>query len=163
MKSYRLKQVQVLPISLEEAWDFFSSPHNLEKITPKDMRFDVISEVPDGKVYSGQIIKYIVSPVLNIPIHWVTEITHVEDQKYFVDNQRVGPYAMWHHQHIFKSVPGGVEMTDIVDYALPMGILGQFAHWLFVKRQVEQIFSFRRSTLTNFFGNRQQLNPAMAS
>ena len=153
MKSYRIKQVQVLPISLEEAWDFFSTPNNLEKITPKDMRFDVISEVPYGTVFSGQIIKYIVSPILNIPIHWVTEVTHVEEQKYFVDNQRIGPYAMWHHQHIFKAVPGGVEMTDIVDYGLPLGPLGAIAHGLFVKKQVQQIFSHRYKVLEELFGS----------
>ena len=100
----------------------------------------------------GQIIKYIVTPVMGLPLRWVTEITHVEDQKYFVDEQRFGPYSLWHHKHFIKDIPGGVEMIDIVDYKLPLGVLGRIAHPLFVKRQLNQIFNYRYNKLVELFG-----------
>jgi ligand-binding SRPBCC domain-containing protein len=142
-KVYSIKTVQNLPISLEQAWDFFSSPANLKEITPDELGFNIISKHHGEKMYPGQIIEYKVSPVLNIPIYWMTEITHVEDKKYFVDEQRFGPYGMWHHQHHFKAVDGGVEMTDIVHYKLPFWFLGDIAHFLFVKRQLQGIFYYR--------------------
>ena len=119
---YRLKTIQSLPISIEKAWDFLSDPGNLKTITPNYMGFKILEGAED-KMYAGQIIKYIVSPVLGIPLRWVTEITHVEDQKYFVDEQRFGPYSLWHHKHFIKAIPGGVEMIDIVDYKLPLECL----------------------------------------
>lgn len=106
-------------------------------------------------MYAGQIITYRVSPVLGIPLFWMTEITHVREGEYFVDEQRKGPYAMWHHQHFFKPIPGGVEMTDIVNYELPLGILGDIAHLLFVKKQVEGIFEYRVKALEDRFGRYQ--------
>ena len=124
MKIYSLTKKQFLPISLDQAWDFFSSPINLKKITPEYMGFEITSDLGDGKMYPGQIITYVVTPVLGIPMSWATEITHVVDKKYFVDEQRFGPYTFWHHQHWFKTVEGGVEMTDIVNYGLPLGFLG---------------------------------------
>ena len=155
MKIHQLKTVQRLNMSLEEAWDFFSSPLNLGKITPAKLKFHILSNLGDGKMYPGQLIKYHVTPLLGIKMYWVTEITHVEDGKFFVDEQRVGPYAMWHHQHHFKEIPGGVEMTDIVDYGLPLGPLGAIAHGLFVKRQVEEIFNYRYKVLEELFGEPQ--------
>ena len=151
MKIYNLKRVQELPIGLEEAWDFFSSPGNLKKITPAKMGFDIISEGSDEPMYPGMIIRYMVRPTLNIPIHWVTEITHVSRPYYFVDEQRFGPYAFWHHQHKFKPVDNGVLMEDEVNYALPLGILGNIAHWAFVKKQLNEIFDHRYETLANYF------------
>lgn len=150
MAIYQLKRVQTLPISLEEAWDFFSSPLNLEKITPDYMRFEVIGECP-GKMYPGQVISYHVRPILGIPLFWLTEITHVDPLRFFVDEQRFGPYAFWHHQHIFEEVEGGVRMTDWVHYKLPLGFLGQFAHVLFVKKQLNGIFDFRYRILERHF------------
>ena len=124
---YRLKTMQNLPISQEKAWDFLSDPSNLKTITPDYMGFEILEGAED-KMFAGQIIKYIVTPVLGIPLRWVTEITHVENLKYFVDEQRFGPYSLWHHKHFIKPIPGGVEMIDIVDYKLPLGVLGRLAH-----------------------------------
>lgn len=150
MKTYQLKSVQFLPISLEEAWAFFSDPRNLNKITPSEMNFQILDDLP-ARVYPGMIIRYKVSPMLGIKMNWVTEITQVEDKAFFIDDQRVGPYKLWHHQHIFREVEGGVEMTDIVTYAIPFGILGQIAGKLFVHDKVKGIFTYRESVLDNLF------------
>ena len=155
MKLYQLHRIQKLPVSLEKAWEFFSSPHNLAKITPSKMNFQVLSGA-DRKVFSGQIIVYKVSPVLGIPLTWVTEITHVDPGKYFVDEQRFGPYALWHHKHFFREIPGGVEMEDIVDYKVPMGVLGRMANGLFVRKQLEGVFDFRWQYLEKHFGTFQE-------
>jgi ligand-binding SRPBCC domain-containing protein len=106
----------------------------------------------EKEMFAGQIIQYIVTPVLGIPMKWVTEITHVVDKKYFVDEQRFGPYALWHHKHFLKEIPGGVEMEDIVDYKVPMGILGQMAHPFLVKPKLKEIFDYRRAKLIELFG-----------
>ncbi len=153
MPVYSLKRIQYLPITLDQAWDFFSSPLNLKEITPKHMDFKVLSD-PDffQKMYTGQIITYTVKPILGIPLFWMTEIKHVEKGAFFIDEQRVGPYNIWHHQHHFKAVPGGVEMIDLVHYQLPLGFLGAIAHWLFVKRQLTQIFDYRWVKLETLFG-----------
>ena len=142
-KVYSLKTVQRIPISLDKAWDFFSNPANLQAITPADMGFKIISKHHGEKMYAGQVIEYYVSPLFKIPLYWMTEITHVEDKKYFVDEQRFGPYSLWHHQHHFKEVDGMVEMTDIVHYKLPFWFLGDIAQALFVKKQLRQIFDYR--------------------
>lgn len=151
MKIYTLKSKQKLPISLEQAWDFFSDPMNLNTITPVDMGFKTLSGA-DRKMYPGQVIQYIVTPLLGIPMKWVTEITHVIDKEYFVDEQRFGPYALWHHKHFFKEIPGGVEMEDIIDYKLPMGVLGQLMHPVLVRPRLEQIFAYRTKKLVEIFG-----------
>ncbi|AMQ00214.1 SRPBCC domain-containing protein [Pedobacter cryoconitis] len=154
MKAFHLKFSQFLPISLPEAWDFFSSPMNLAKITPKEMAFTVTSPIQaDEKMYPGMIITYKVSPVAGIKLNWMTEITQVSDQKYFIDEQRFGPYKFWHHQHHFKAVPGGVEMTDLLTYGLPMGIFGNIANSIFVARKLQQIFNFRRQKTIELFGD----------
>ncbi len=152
MKIYTLKRVQVLPISLQEAWDFFSSPKNLAEITPKHMGFSILYISGGNKMYPGQLIRYLVNIAPMVSLHWVTEITHVDEPKYFVDEQRFGPYALWHHQHHFRGVAGGIEMTDEVNYAIPFGILGQLANWLFVKKKVNAIFDHRFETLVEYFG-----------
>jgi ligand-binding SRPBCC domain-containing protein len=156
MAVYSLKTVQVLPVSLEQAWDFFSSPANLGAITPAKLGFNIISKHHGEKMYPGQIIEYTVKPVLGIPLYWMTEITHVEQGKFFVDEQRYGPYSMWHHQHHFREVSGGVEMTDIVHYKIPLWFLGDLAHALFVRRQLKEIFDYR-------FKKVQELFPTPAS
>jgi ligand-binding SRPBCC domain-containing protein len=152
MVMHRLITKQTLPISPEKAWAFFSSPRNLNEITPADMRFEILSDVPE-EMYEGLFIEYRVRPLFGIPMKWVTEITHVQPGRYFVDEQREGPYAIWHHEHHFKAVEGGVEMTDILHYRLPLGILGSaIAHPLLVKGRVNEIFSFREKRLIELFG-----------
>lgn len=152
-KVYSFKTVQKIPIGLDKAWDFFSSPANLQEITPGNLGFKIISKHHGDKMYAGQVIEYQVSPVLGIPLYWMTEITHVEDRKYFVDEQRYGPYSMWHHQHHFKMIEGGVEMTDIIHYKLPLWFLGDIANSLFVKKQLQQIFDHRFKKVEEMFGN----------
>jgi ligand-binding SRPBCC domain-containing protein len=147
---YQLKRTQFVKTDLETCWKFFSAPANLQVITPDYMRFKVLTEVPD-EMYHGLMISYKVSPVLRIPMNWVTEITYVKDKHYFVDEQRQGPYKLWHHEHHFKEVEGGVEMTDIVSYSLPFGFLGRFAHWLFVRKQLEAIFNYRVKKVDELF------------
>ncbi len=151
-KVYSLKTVQQLPISLDAAWDFFSSPANLQKITPDTMGFNIISKHHGDAMYAGQIIEYTVKPILGMPLYWMTEITHVVDKKYFVDEQRFGPYSLWHHQHHFKFVEGGVEMTDIVHYKMPYWFLGDIANALLVKKQLKGIFDFRFTKVEAMFG-----------
>lgn len=147
---YQLKRTQVVKIDLDTCWDFFSSPKNLQVITPDYMKFRVLTTVPE-KMYEGLMIAYKVSPVLGIPLNWVTEIKYVHDGQFFVDEQRTGPYKMWHHEHHFKAVAGGVEMTDIVSYELPFGFLGKIAHELFVKKQLEAIFAYRFAKVEALF------------
>ncbi len=151
MMIYTLHTKQNLPISLEEAWDFLSSPKNLQTITPSYMGFDIVSGA-DRNMYPGQIIQYKVSPLLGIKTTWVTEITHVVDKEYFVDEQRFGPYALWHHKHFLKQIPGGVEMEDIVDYKLPFGFLGSLGHPIIVKPKLKEIFDYRHKKLEELFG-----------
>ncbi len=150
MKTYQLKTVQILPVPLQEAWDFFTDPRNLNRITPQGMNFRILDELPD-RVYPGMIIRYTVSPIAGIPLNWVTEITQVKDKEFFIDDQRTGPYRIWHHQHLFRPLPQGTEMTDIVTYAIPFGIFGRLAGQLFVHRKVRQIFGFRRVALEQMF------------
>lgn len=145
-----LKSTQVLPVSMDQAWIFFSSPGNLNEITPADMTFRIISELPD-KMYPGLIIVYKVSPAFNIPMTWVTEITQVQEHSYFVDEQRKGPYRMWHHEHHFTEVVGGVQMTDILHYDVGKGVLGRIVSWLFVDKRVRDIFAFREKKLREIF------------
>jgi ligand-binding SRPBCC domain-containing protein len=151
MKLYQLKSKQFLPISLDEAWLFLSDPRNLKTITPDYMGFE-ICDGADRPMYQGQIIQYIVTPVLGIKTKWVTEITHVVDRAFFVDEQRFGPYAFWHHKHFLKEVPGGVEMEDIIDYKIPFGLLGQLVHTILVKPKLNEIFNYRTQKLTELFG-----------
>lgn len=151
MKIYTLHKKQNLPISVDEAWNFLSDPRNLKTITPDYMGFHILSGA-DRPMFPGQIIQYIVTPILGIKTKWVTEITHVKDKEYFVDEQRFGPYALWHHKHFIKPIEGGIEMEDIVDYKVPMGILGQMVHPFLVKPKLEEIFNYRTTKLEALFG-----------
>lgn len=151
MKIYRLHKKLNLPISVNEAWEFLSNPKNLKTITPDYMGFNILSGA-DRPMFAGQIIQYIVTPVLGIKTKWVTEITHVTDKQYFVDEQRFGPYALWHHKHFIKAIEGGVEMEDIIDYKLPFGILGQMVHPILVKPKLDEIFNHRTQKLEELFG-----------
>ncbi|MDG1697857.1 MAG: SRPBCC family protein [Polaribacter sp.] len=151
MKIYTLHKTQKLPITQEKAWEFLSNPKNLKIITPDYMSFNIISTI-DRPLYAGQIIQYIVTPILGIKTKWVSEITHIEDKKYFVDEQMYGPYSLWHHKHFIKEIEGGVEMEDIIDYKVPLGILGQIMHPILVKPKLEEIFSYRQKKLIDLFG-----------
>ena len=152
MGFHQLIRHQDIPASIGEVWDFICRPENLREITPAYMGFEIISsEVPEV-MYPGMIIAYKVRPVAGIPMTWVTEITHIEEGRYFVDEQRVGPYALWHHEHLLEPIEGGVRMTDIVSYRLPMGPLGDLVHALFVRRQLNSIFKFRIVAVEKRFG-----------
>ena len=135
MKIFKLKYSQKLPISLNEAWDFLSSPNNLELITPKSMDFN-ITDYDKKKAYPGQIIQYTVKPLLGIKINWVTEITQVQDKEFFVDEQRFGPYSFWHHKHFIKEIENGVLMEDVIHYKIPLGIIGYIVNSLIVKKNL---------------------------
>jgi len=152
MSVYSLKRVQNIPTTLEKAWGFFSSPDNLTRITPDALRLKVISRHHGDQVYAGQLIEYKLSPVPGFRVYWMTEITHVVPVRYFVDEQRRGPYSLWHHQHHFRQIEGGIEMTDIVHYQLPLAFLGSLAHGLFVSRQLGKIFAYRREKIEEVFG-----------
>lgn len=151
MKIYTLHKKQKLPISVDTAWQFLSDPKNLKVITPDYMSFNILSGA-DRPMFAGQIIQYIVTPVLGIKTKWVTEITNVVDKHYFVDEQRFGPYALWHHKHFIKEIEGGVEMEDIIDYKIPFGFIGQLAHPLLVKPKLNEIFEYRKQKLEALFG-----------
>lgn len=151
MKIYTLHAKQSLPISKQKAWDFLSDPKNLKVITPEYMGFHILSGA-DRPMFAGQIIQYIVTPVLGIKTKWVTEITQSEEGEYFVDEQRFGPYALWHHKHFIKEIDGGVEMEDIIDYKVPFGILGQLVHPFLVKPKLDEIFEYRKKKLEALFG-----------
>jgi ligand-binding SRPBCC domain-containing protein len=151
MGFYQLEKKQHLRASVAEVWDFISSPKNLKEITPGYMGFDIVSENLSEKMYAGMIIAYRVRPVLNIPLLWVTEITHVVENHFFIDEQRIGPYAFWHHQHFVEPAVNGVLMTDIVCYRPPFSILGNIANKLFISRQLESIFSYRQQVLAKRF------------
>ena len=151
-KIFRLSSKQKLPITLDEAWSFLSNPENLKTITPDYMSFDIISGA-DKSMFSGQIIQYIVTPVLGIKTTWVTEITHLVKNEYFVDEQRFGPYSLWHHKHFIKKIEGGVEMEDIIDYKIPFGFIGRIMHPIIVKPKLKEIFNYRQAKLIKMFGN----------
>jgi ligand-binding SRPBCC domain-containing protein len=148
---YQLKTKQIIPTDLETCWNFFSSPKNLKIITPEYMGFEVLFEIPE-KMYAGLMIEYEVKPLLGIPMKWITEITHVDEMKFFVDEQRKGPYQIWHHEHHFKQVENGIEMTDIVSYEIPFGVLGKIAQPLIVKNKLNQIFDYRFQKVEELFG-----------
>jgi ligand-binding SRPBCC domain-containing protein len=145
-----LKTELVLPLSLQEAWDFFATPANLNAVTPKELEFRITSDVPE-KMYEGMMISYKIKPMLNIPVDWLTEITHIKELSFFVDEQRKGPYKMWHHEHHFKEVPEGVLMTDLLYYDIGKSIFGWIAGKLFVHSKVEEIFQYRNKVLSTFF------------
>lgn len=148
---YTLTSKQILPISLDEAWHFFTLPKNLDKITPKDMDFRITNN-PSNTTYAGQIITYKIGVFPFFKNNWITEITHLENQKFFVDEQRFGPYTMWHHEHHFEETPeGNVLMTDIVNFKLPLGLLGNLMAGWWVSNKVRYIFQSRYRILANMF------------
>ena len=146
---YTLKRTQLLPIDVQTAWQFFSDPRNLPVITPPDLGFEITSDLPE-QMYAGMLVSYKVAAAPGIKVRWITEITHVRENEFFVDEQRFGPYRFWHHQHHFKAVAGGVEMTDLVSYLLPFQPFAQLAAPL-VRRRLEYIFDYRHATLETLF------------
>ena len=152
MKIFKLKYSQKLPISLNEAWDFLSSPSNLELITPKSMDFN-ITDYDNKKAYPGQIIQYTVKPLFGMKINWVTEITQVQDKEFFVDEQRFGPYSFWHHKHFIKEIENGVLMEDVIHYKIPLGPIGVLLNFLFINSKLKSIFKYRKQELIKTFGD----------
>ncbi|WP_313004529.1 SRPBCC family protein [Chryseobacterium gleum] len=151
---YRLYREQQLNCTIETAWKFFSSPHNLSEITPASMNFVVLSDVKDKPVFKGMEINYRVSPLLGIPMRWKTIITQVDELKSFTDFQESGPYKYWNHFHEFIPNEKGVLMKDTVDYELPLGFLGRIAHSLFIKEKLNSIFDFRYRILNDRFNSK---------
>ena len=151
MQLYQLHAKQCIKTDMNTAWEFLSDPKNLQRITPEAMGFNILAGA-DRKMFPGQVIHYTVSPFPGITTKWVTEITHLEDGKYFVDEQRFGPYALWHHKHFIKEIEGGVEMEDIIDYKVPFGWLGQLVQPILVKPKLEEIFAYRTKKLEELFG-----------
>lgn len=150
MKVYKKESVQHINASLEECWAFFSNPNNLQVITPKTMGFEV-TDYDDKFIYAGQIIQYKIAPFLGIPLNWMTEITIVKENNYFVDEQRFGPYTLWHHKHFFEATANGTQMTDIVHYALPFGFIGRIMNSLVVKNELKTIFEYRHKKIEELF------------
>ena len=157
---YTLTTEQVLNITINKAWDYFSSPENLSKITPPKMGFNITSDI-DMKAYKGQIITYKVSPFPFMKINWVTEITEVtevtevKNYNYFIDEQRFGPYKMWRHEHWFEELANGnTLMKDKISYKIPFGFLGHLAQRLFIKKQIRAVFDYRYLTLEKMFNDK---------
>jgi ligand-binding SRPBCC domain-containing protein len=148
---YTLHRTQKLPIPVTEAWGFFSAPSNLAVITPDSMGFVTLNG-DERKMFAGQVIIYTITPLFGIKLQWVTEITHVQEGTFFVDEQRFGPYSFWHHKHFFKEIDGGTEMEDIIHYKVPMGFLGRLLHPFLVKPKLEEIFAYRQKKLVELFG-----------
>lgn len=148
---YQLQRTQQLYCAMEMAWDFFSSPTNLSRITPEGIKFKMLSQLPDGHIFKGMVIDYTVSPMLGIPLNWRTEITQVNEHQSFTDTQRKGPYKLWHHLHEFIPNEHGVLMKDTVNYALPFSVVGRIAHKLFIRKKLDQIFDYRQRVCEVYF------------
>lgn len=159
MKVYRLHRVQRLPITLEQAWPFFSTPRNLERITPGFLNFVITSDPPED-IYAGLIITYRIAAVAGVPMTWATEIKHVEPLRRFVDEQRIGPFRFWYHEHSFRAVEDGIEMEDSVHYVMPWGWLGRLVHAVFIEARLRAIFDFRREYLAGLWQSAEALNPS---
>ncbi len=151
MKVYTLERKTILNTTLDKAWDYFSRPENLDEITPDDMRFKILTNVSGKKMHAGMIINYKIQPAPFMSFGWTTEISQSEDKHFFVDEQRFGPYAFWHHQHIFEDKGDHVIMTDIVNYAMPFGMLGRMVHALWVKNKLQGIFDYRTTVINRIF------------
>ncbi len=148
----QFETIQNLPIGIDEAWSFLSDPRNLKTITPPYMGFDIITESLPPQMYAGMIIAYKVRPIAGVPITWVTEITHLSEPDYFVDEQRFGPYAFWHHQHRLRPIDGGTAMEDLVHFKVPGGFLGDLLSPWLVLPKLREIFAYRQRKLTELFG-----------
>lgn len=153
MGFYQLKQEMTIKATKDEIWDFISSPENLKKITPKSMSFDITSKNLAEKIYPGMIISYTVKPLLGIKTLWVTEITQVKDKEYFIDEQRIGPYKIWHHEHFIESVDNGIKMIDIISYQPPFGFLGSIVNYFVIGKKLKAIFLYRKKSIEKIFNS----------
>lgn len=158
---YQLKRTQFIHADLQTCWKYFSAPSNLHIITPNYIDFRVHTPVPEN-MYEGLIIRYTIRPILGIPLTWISEIKTIREGNYFIDEQRKGPYGMWHHEHHFKEVEGGVEMTDLISYCMPLGFIGRFFHWLFIRKQLESIFDYRIRKADELFNSVQFVDSALS-
>ena len=159
MSTFQYKTEQFLPIGIDEAWSFFSSPKNLATITPAELDFKILSDVNDEEIYEGMKIDYIVKPLFKIPVHWQTEIIKVNKANSFTDRQLKGPYKVWEHTHTFNILNNGILMHDVINYQLPFGFAGNIAHALLVKKKIEHIFAYRKNILEKIFiQNKHALN-----
>lgn len=157
---YQLKRTQFINADLQTCWNYFSSPANLRVITPNYIDFKVHTIVPEN-LYEGLIIRYTIRPILGIPLNWISEIKIIREGNYFIDEQRRGPYGMWHHEHHFKEVEGGVEMTDLISYCMPFGFVGRFFHRLFIRKQLESIFDYRARKVDELFNTSVYVESAL--
>lgn len=149
---------QILNASVKYLWEFMQSPHNLEKITPASLQFRILNEIENDIMYNGQIVNYQVSPLFGIPLNWSSELKFIHPPFFFVDTQIEGPYKVWHHQHILKEInKNQTEMIDIVNYKLPLGIFGNLLNKLFIRKKVENIFSYRSKMLDELFNQQKNL------
>ena len=157
---YQLKRTQFIHADLQTCWNYFSSPANLRVITPNYVDFKVHTSVPET-LCEGLIIRYTIRPILGFPLSWISEIKTIRECDYFIDEQRRGPYGMWHHEHHFKEVEGGVEMTDLIAYCMPFGFIGRFFHWLFIRKQLEDIFAYRFRKVDELFNTSAYVESAL--
>ena len=153
MKIHNFSKIQIINTTIDKAWDFFSNPANLSKITPPSMNFEITSQLPD-KIYPGLIIIYKVSPLPFFRVNWVTEIRQAVEKKYFIDEQRFGPYKFWYHIHLFRPSANGLEMEDIVYYGLPFGYIGNLLGSAIVRRQLNYIFDYREKQIEKLFNQK---------
>lgn len=154
MGFYQFRREQFIQEPIESVWDFISSPKNLKTITPDYMGFDITSGNTPEKMYEGMIISYKVSPLLGIKTTWVTEITHVKENHYFVDEQRIGPYKLWHHQHFLEEKEGGTLMIDIVSYSPPFGFIGSLLNTIIIRKKLTEIFEYRTKVLDELYNQK---------
>jgi ligand-binding SRPBCC domain-containing protein len=153
MKPFYYNAQQLLPVSIDVAWDFFSSPRNLALITPPELSFRILTPLEKTEIYEGMIINYKVRPLFGIELRWQTEISGVDKPTSFIDRQVAGPYKTWEHTHTFIEAEGGTLVVDHVKYVLPFGLVGQLGHRLIVRKKIEKIFKYRSQVLTNIFSN----------
>lgn len=152
MKMYLKEWQQVVPAEMNAVWEFFSRPENLNKITPKDMDFEIVTKLEGLEMYPGMLVRYIVSPLPLMKSDWVTEITAMATHKYFIDEQRFGPFTFWHHQHHFKATDDGVLLTDILHYAVPFGPVGRMVNAIMINKRIDDIFTYRQAVIEDLFG-----------
>ncbi len=147
---YQIRRTQIIPADLQTCWGFFADSQNLLRITPPNMQMKPLTKEPEH-MYPGLMIAYKVTPLLGIKLTWITEITHVYEKQYFIDEQRKGPFRIWHHEHHFKAVEGGTEMTDLLSYELPLGLLGKLANPIIVRKNLNDLFDYRYQRIEEIF------------
>jgi ligand-binding SRPBCC domain-containing protein len=151
MAIHTIQRTQIVRSPLRDCWLFFSNPQNLARLTPPALDFQVLSDVPE-EIYPGLMIQYRVRPLFGLPLIWLTEISHVEPERSFVDEQRLGPYRLWHHEHHFRGLDEyHTEMRDRVHYILPFAPFSEFMHPWLVKPKLEQIFDYRERETQQIF------------